>query len=90
MGKSILDEPRKDGESEVVLNIRYFATADTPRVNGAEIARLVGNFLAVQLDAAGVRVEPDSSAISNVVQYEAEKVKQRDPFAGSRETDALN
>ena len=89
MGKSILDEPLKEGESEAVLNLRYFATAGTPRVNGAEIARLVNNFLSVQLEAAGMRVECDSSRINNVAQYEAEKVK-RTYTMPSKGSDGLN
>jgi hypothetical protein len=78
-------------ESALNLQIRFRATAETPRYSAAEIARRVKNFIEVEMDAAEVQIEIDGSFLDYNEPYQAEKATRvRDPFAGNKRTDALN
>ena len=84
--------------SNIGLEIYFDATADTPRYSKDEIAARVATFIAATMDAANVRVEVHGSWLNYTAAYHAERrahevreaAKQRDPFAGSPESDALN
>lgn len=62
-------------ESTITLNIKFTATADTEPMRALEIARRVGNYIAVELDAAQVFVGVESAFLVYDEPYEARKAE---------------
>lgn len=78
------------GQSNITLRIRFTATADTERMRATEIARRVGLYLSVELDAANVVVEVDGAALDYREAHERERDEQSGAQWGNPKTDGLN
>ena len=78
------------GKCNINLAVTFDSTADTDRLRAIEIAGLVRTFLAVQMDAANVKVEVHGAALNYAEAYEQDRDEAgANPF-GNPATDGLN
>lgn len=63
------------GESTLNLNITFTATGDTEPLRAIEIARLIENYISVEMSAARVRVNVESAFLSYDEPYEERKAQ---------------
>ena len=73
------------GKCNINLAVTFDSTADTPRIRALEIAERVRNYLAVELEAANLRVEVHGAALN----FEEGYQRDLDAF-GNAAKDALN
>jgi hypothetical protein len=63
------------GRSVINLEIEFEDTADTEPLRAGQIAELIQNYIAVQMDAVNVKVSVESAFLSYVSSYEARKAQ---------------
>lgn len=83
------------GKCNINLAVTFDSTADTDRLRAVQIAERVRNFLAVELDAANMRVEVHGAALNYTEAYRAARdesivAERQYPSLGNPEKDWSN